>query len=207
MLKFSAKISNISDKEYEELINKITFDDFLSSKKEALYETDYNYFIYDSGLILQIKDRDIKINFSESRPYYNRENIIECFEEIIPYYLIDLELDLDLNNFCYLGVLFNPNKFNHNTSFIKFYSIFSQENNIIPKNSNQSNSSGNLFFDFDIKSIGLLPIKFDKDFYLTRIGEYNDNNTSLSSKSILEYRITLKNIIVSFIIFYLFNFF
>lgn len=98
-----------------------------------------------SGAFLQIRQNTITLTFSESRPNYSRKILYDVLKEIVPTPLSKLSLK-QVKSQSYFSVLFSSNSADQSTSFIKFYYLNS------------------------LMTIGILPIKFDKCFFLTKIG-------------------------------------
>ena len=170
------------------LYNKIIND--LNSDKQVIKKDvsdGYGFYFLRSEAMIQVVNREVYVYFSENKPHHKRKNLICTLKDLLPKYMKKINFNL-LKESSIVGILWTPNKSSINvpSSFISYYN-FQFDRNYSKKR---------------ISLLGILPIKFDKGFFLTKIGG------SLDIHRNVDFNISLKNSQVSsYILIFLFNYF
>ena len=122
------------------LLKDLSIDEQVSFKDQSI-----NYYKLKSGSVIQIKANIVSLCYNETKASYNRKILSDTINEVVPFYIRNLPLSNLNQKSSFIAFLFQPNKASQVTSFIKFYRM-------------------------NFQTIGILPIKFDQSFFLTKIG-------------------------------------
>lgn len=156
---------------YKSVLEELSNDPGLTFKDSC---NGYLYYLYKSGLVAHIQNGNIIINYSESKPSYSRRSLIAELSDIIPKCISKLSNDM-IKPLSYIGILWVSNDLEVSTSFVKYYQL-------------QFDST---FTSKQIANVGILPIRFDKKFFLTKLGP------PIDTRRIMDFTYSLQNSIVS----------
>lgn len=158
---------------YKSVIEELNLDSGISFK-DSNYSNGYYYFLFKSGLVVHIQNGVVMINYSETRPSYSRRSLISELADVIPKCISKLSNDL-IKPLSYIGILWVSNDFEVSTSFIKYYQL----------------QLDLTFSSKQIVNVGILPIRFDKKFFLSKL------SFPLDPRRIMDFTFSLQSSIVS----------
>jgi hypothetical protein len=190
-LKLTLKVPS-EDIQINKYIEELKNDNSVN-KREVSF--DDCFFFLKNGLLLQKCKDYLVLFYSENRHFHNRRPLADELDSLIPRQLKKLKLNI-LADYSYLGIHWNPNTPSSDifsTSFVSYYSIvnYSDENHV--KDRIQIKNTRR------VDCIGILPIKFDKSFFLTN---FTNSSSSITHKNqglnkTSDFQNYLKNMIVS----------
>jgi hypothetical protein len=127
-----------------------------------------------------------------------RKTLSEELDKILPKEIKDIKLSCICEE-SYLGVLWNANATSdksHNTSFVSYHQFNTASKEFSKFNNNNTNfSNGDEIKNCkSFETIGILPIRFDKKFFLNCI---NGNTDKTNMHRNIDFNIYLQNSIVS----------
>ena len=188
---------------------------FLETIKEDLTITrrestnDQGFYFLKNGLMMQHYKDNLILFFSENKHFHLRKTLSEELDKLLPNEIKDIKLS-HISEESYLGVLWNANAtsdISHNTSFVSYYQFNTAEKQFSNMNglgaNNFSQNTDELKNRKSLETIGILPIRFDKNFFMNciTIGGNTDKNHIHRS---IDFNIFLQNSIVSFFFIFLF---
>jgi len=170
--------------------------DITISKKEMSSDEGF-YFLKNGLMIQQCKDK-LVFYFSENKHFHSRRVLSSELLNLFPETIQSLKLS-KFSKESYIGILWNANVLSnqtHSTSFITYHQfVCYDESASDEEGSNDKRILFNSPKEKKITFIGLLPIKFDKSFFLTCISKVP--GMSLEYQRTFDFGLCLKNSIHS----------
>lgn len=151
--------------------------------KNEVYMNEGFYF-FQNGAFLQIVDEEAVFFYADQKGFHSRKPFCMELENLVPKEILDIPIKNFLEDSCF-GIIWSPNlAYNEgiNSQFIGYYGIKSDENLFEMENlkynidfekfysshftSNNAKKSQNTHY---LNLIGILPIKFDNNYFLKNL--------------------------------------
>lgn len=131
---------------------------------------EYEFLIGDTNMKINIKNKQLKIEFYETKPPHSRQIFIKQIEHLLNNFEVLKTISIEnIDKPSWFSILWNPVKSTRgglmNTSFLTYYQF-----NILNESQNREVEISKIYSKFaEIPIIGILPIKLDNKIFLSLI--------------------------------------